>query len=382
MDRYVSPRLYTADLDRIEGQVTRAAYESRMASQLGFKEVWLQNAIARNPQLVMDACEEAELTDESWWFWAREFSTDAGIIDVLLVSETGRVAIVETKLSYNPEKRRSVLAQVLEYAVSLPQSSVEDLPELPEEPRSAGVTLERIEQRIHQGDFLLVIAGDQLDARAVRLGRSLLGDHLVNEWELALVEVGVFERMDDGPGPKHLIVPHLRGVIEHELRQIVKVEVAHGTKDRVKVERVPPEAFSGGRQVWTEERFFAGLAQAELGPAYEEFGNALRRLPAEFPDVELRWGTGKTGSLTVKRKNQGLLEFYLDGRLAFRRERPPMALGSAAGAAYLRGLAEIFATEIPVEIDPNAPTPVAAPVHAAKLTGLVNLLRKSLGAAD
>jgi hypothetical protein len=39
MARYVSPRLYTVDLDRIEGQVTRAAYESRMASQLGFKEV-------------------------------------------------------------------------------------------------------------------------------------------------------------------------------------------------------------------------------------------------------------------------------------------------------------------------------------------------------
>jgi hypothetical protein len=330
---------------------------------------------------VTDACEEAELTDEAWWFWKRELSTDAGSIDVLLVSESGRVAIVETKLSYNPEKRRSVLAQVLEYAVSLPRLADDQLPPLPREALEAGLTDERVEQRIRQGDFLLVIAGDRLDSRAVRLGRALLGDHLVNEWELALVEVAVFERVEGVDGPKHVLVPHLRGAIQPELRQIVRVTVDRGEKDSVTVERVAPEPAGGAREKWTEERFFAELERGSLGEHYRKFANGLRRLRTEFPDVELRWGTGKTGSLTVKRNNQGLLEFYLNGSLAFRRERPPAALGPEAGRAYLNGLAEIFREEMPVEIDPNVPTPVAAPISEAKLGALLNLLRQSLAAA-
>ncbi len=156
---------------------------------MGFKEGWLQNAVEASPSLVIDACVAAGLTDEEWWFWPRELTTDAGSIDILLVPETGRVCIVETKLSYNPEKRRSVLAQVLDYAVSLPEVETAALPPLPE---VAGLRREHVEQRIQQGDFLLIVAGDQLDSRAVRLGRALLGDHLVNEWELALVEVAVF----------------------------------------------------------------------------------------------------------------------------------------------------------------------------------------------
>jgi hypothetical protein len=107
----------------------------------------------------------------------------------------------------------------------------------------------------------------------------------------------------------------------------------------------------------------------------------IRQPRTEFPEVELRSGTGKTGSLTVKRNNQGLLEVYLNGNLAFRRKRPPAALGPEAGRAYLNGLAEIFAVEMPVEINPNVPTPVAAPISEAKLGALLNLLRQSLAAA-
>jgi len=47
--------------------------------------------------------------------WAREFRVGVGLIDVLLLSSQGRVAIVETKLASNPELRRQVLAQALDY---------------------------------------------------------------------------------------------------------------------------------------------------------------------------------------------------------------------------------------------------------------------------
>ena len=41
-----------------------------------------------------------------------------------------------------------------------------------------------------------VVAGDRLDSRAVNLSKSLLGRHLVHGWDLALVEIAVFDATD------------------------------------------------------------------------------------------------------------------------------------------------------------------------------------------
>lgn len=49
----------------------------------------------------------------------REFSLPCGSIDLLCTDETGLTTIVETKLAKNPELRRTVIGQVLEYAAFL-----------------------------------------------------------------------------------------------------------------------------------------------------------------------------------------------------------------------------------------------------------------------
>jgi hypothetical protein len=255
MTRALTPVLFAADFSASDGS-TQPAYSRVGPRTANFREDWLQRAIAADPMLVIHPCTEGGLTDEGWFHWASEVSTESGSIDVLLVSETGRVAVVETKLSYNPDRRRNVLAQVLDYAVSLPDLDLADLPALPD---AAGVAADQVERRMQEGDFLLIVAGDELDARAVRLGQALLGDHLVNQWELALVEVAVFGRAAEQAGPEHLLVPHLRGVVETESRQVVKVQVASGPTNRVVVERVSKEP-RGSRERWDEQRFFGALA--------------------------------------------------------------------------------------------------------------------------
>lgn len=332
MSRFLGRRLYGADF-KSGSEQTPATYEQVTAREVGFQETWLQGAIAANPDLVIDPCVEAGLTDESWWLWEREVSTDAGSIDVLLVSETGRVAIVETKLSYNPGKRRSVLAQVLDYAVSLPELDASSYPALPE---GAGIVLHEVERRVQEGDFLLIVAGDRLDSRAVRLGRALLGDHLVSQWELALVEVAVYAPVDDNAEGPHMLVPHLRGSIEKELRQVVKVEVDAQGRSKVAVEHIrPPDA---AREKWDETRFFEELQGGNLPRPFKEFGQSLKALSDEFPGPSLSWGTGKNGSATLKRNGQQLVEFYLDGSLGFRIGRPRIAVGRSAGEAYVSAL--------------------------------------------
>ncbi len=78
-------------------------------------ETALQEALKRNPEAIPVA--DLELDDVI--VVGREIPLPAGAIDLLLVDAQGRVLIVETKLSHNPELRRKVVGQVLDYGASL-----------------------------------------------------------------------------------------------------------------------------------------------------------------------------------------------------------------------------------------------------------------------
>jgi hypothetical protein len=78
-------------------------------------ETQLQEALKLNPEVIpvsdLDLAEVVVV--------GRETAVPAGAIDLLLVDAEGRVIIVETKLSRNPELRRQVVAQVMDYGASL-----------------------------------------------------------------------------------------------------------------------------------------------------------------------------------------------------------------------------------------------------------------------
>ena len=110
---------------------------------------------------------------------AKEFYLPgAGIADLLLVSEWGRLIIVECKLWRNPQARREVVGQVLDYARQLARSDYETLQAavssnrrrrgnaLYELAREAGSSMteaqfvDRVTRDLAAGRFLLIIAGD------------------------------------------------------------------------------------------------------------------------------------------------------------------------------------------------------------------------------
>jgi hypothetical protein len=78
-------------------------------------ETALQEAIKRSPEVIPIA----DLDLDQVVVVGRETPVPAGAIDLLLVDAEGQVIIVETKLSRNPELRRQVVAQVLDYGASL-----------------------------------------------------------------------------------------------------------------------------------------------------------------------------------------------------------------------------------------------------------------------
>ena len=106
-------------------------YERCSAKDLGLKESWLRDAIFKVPDLVIGPCRAAGLTEDEWYPWTREHKGEVGSIDVLLLSAQGRIAIVETKLASNPDLRRRVLAQALDYLTHLPDSFKKSMPDLP-----------------------------------------------------------------------------------------------------------------------------------------------------------------------------------------------------------------------------------------------------------
>ncbi|WP_242392199.1 PDDEXK family nuclease [Anaeromyxobacter oryzisoli] len=355
MKRTVSPLLFTASVFQTGAKSSQVAYERRTAAQLKLKEDWFQNAIATNPRLVIEPCIEAGLTDENWWFWGREVETEVGPIDVLLVSESGRVCIVETKLAYNPEGRRKVVAQLLDYAAHLAELRSDQLPGLPAD---SGITVHQVERRIEEADFLLVVAGDSLDSRAVKLSQAFLAQHMLSTWDLALVELSIFEPLVKNGGAGYLLVPHLRGLLEHEIRQVLKVTVDSDGRHRAAISGGTPQAASvsaprvaaaaplledaSAEPAWSVPQFFAELDAGAVPEAVKRFGRGLRTLIQRHPTIQLEGGEGKYGTLLLKKNQATILKLCLDRFIKLTPRSFPTALGDRAALTYMDGLRKLY----------------------------------------
>lgn len=194
----------------------------------------------------------------------REVSTDAGSIDCLFISGQGRITIVETKLYKNPEARRPVVAQLLDYCDQVSRFSYDQLDKhaksfannfypdyeysdlrslvswliqkgkhTDEDETDAGWILDD-EQFYHQtqnslrrGEMLGLIVGDRIDRRIISLvefAKSKPGLAL----ELGLVELAFYK--PQGQKSPLIVVP---SVIEKAVpiaRTVVDVRVdTHGS---------------------------------------------------------------------------------------------------------------------------------------------------------
>lgn len=80
-------------------------------------EAHLQEVLARSPHWVPGVPQGS--------FSVRELYTSAGPVDVAIVSPQGALTVVECKLESNPEKRRMVIGQVIDYAAAISNDGFE-----------------------------------------------------------------------------------------------------------------------------------------------------------------------------------------------------------------------------------------------------------------
>jgi len=152
----------------------------------------------------------------------KELSTPAGPLDILYVTKSGRLAIVEAKLWRNPEARRKVIGQILDYAKELSKWSYEDLQrEVSKATGKKGNVLfdlvkdvapetqeaefvDEISKTLSKGRFLLLILGDGIREGAAAIA-NFLEDVGQLEFTFGMVELALYRT----PDSKLLVQPRV-----------------------------------------------------------------------------------------------------------------------------------------------------------------------------
>lgn len=195
----------------------------------------------------------------------RELSTPAGPIDNVLVTASGLPVLVECKLWRNPQARREVIGQILDYAKELSRWSASDFQRevgrrtgggsdaMLELVRSAGHTVDQIAfvdaltHNLRRGRFLLLIVGDGIREGVEAISEYLQG-HSGLHFSLGLVELPMYELADGS----RLIAPRVLARTQTITRTVVVVPegqtVAEVDDQEVEERRDPTSRIS----FWTD----------------------------------------------------------------------------------------------------------------------------------
>lgn len=219
---------------------------------------------------------------------ARELNVPGvGRIDALFADAAGHLVIVECKLWRNPQARREVVGQILDYARALARFNYEDLQReisaatgrkgnaLFELVSTHGRELEearfvdRVSRNLTAGRLLLMIVGDGITEGTQRIG-EFLQDQPGLSFDFALVEVAEYRFHDPLSGCERLILQP-RVLAKTALLERSVVRIANGAiiidDARAAEAAVAPRASSGRQidpafqQAWRDfaERFIAGI---------------------------------------------------------------------------------------------------------------------------
>jgi hypothetical protein len=273
-------------------------------------EDWVQRLLFENPNLI--PFEEMEPAFKGSVPVAREVESGAGPVDILCVNADGLLTVVETKLWRNPQSRREVVSQLIDYAAALAKKTYDELANavrgatgaasdpLLDRLRAAGHTVDAprfhdaVSRNLRRGRFLLMAIGDGIQEGVETMADFLQGQpHL--GFALRLVEMALFRTVAD-ENDELFVQPR----VVARTREVVRAVIDFRGGERVEVSTPPPEETgSGGRRFTiTEEEYFRQLGE-ETGPAGVEF---VKRVIRQAPKHHL----------TVEWKQSGPLLKYFD----------------------------------------------------------------------
>jgi hypothetical protein len=173
----------------------------------------------------------------------KELRTDAGPIDAVFINTSGRLTFVECKLWNNPQARREVVAQTLDYVSALTRWEYADLQ------RQIGIALgsqgnipfelaqkqadgklreqefgDSVSRSLREGRLLVLIAGDGI-REGIQSLTELVNRSSTKAFTFGLIEVALYEF---GRG-RFAIQPRVLAETEVITRQVTVLNMPNGT---------------------------------------------------------------------------------------------------------------------------------------------------------
>jgi len=296
-----------------------------------YDENWIQSLIHHNPAIL--PVEELESAFFPLYPVCRELKTPAGYLDNLFVSENGSLTLVECKLWRNPEARREVVGQALDYAKEFSNWKYEDLSKAIRETTglSGNVLYDTVAKEIEEldettfvdsvsrnlarGRFLILIVGDGIREGVENIS-NFLQMHAGLDFTFGLVELGIFKIPHS---EQYIIQPRILArtyTVERAVIRAEGVQISIGQPERKEV----THNVSGRRTSISEEQFYEQLSEynqkaaeelksfiddltnLNVTPAYGSSSLNLRWFPAE--DLKMNFGSiYKTGTVDTGPSN-------------------------------------------------------------------------------
>lgn len=258
---------------------------------LTFQEDYLQTLLEKHPQVLPIA--EIEPAFAPPICLGREIPTPSGFLDALYVSPLGYLTLVEAKLWRNPQARREVVGQIIDYAKDFSKWTFVELDQAVRKAGSESIGIldivrsqepdldeksfiDTITRRLRRGGLLLLIVGDGIREGVENIAQ-FLQDQPGLHFSLSLIEL-VFYRI---PGQDWSLIAQPRTVLRTTEITRAIVEVRTSSDDiefsieqpKIEVTNKPPR----GRSL-TEEEFFRKLAASTSEEISSETKQLIDRL--------------------------------------------------------------------------------------------------------
>ena len=273
-----------------------------------YNENWIQDICFRSPNLL--PVEELEPTFGGMIPICRELSTESGYIDLVYVNEYGFITIGECKLWRNPEARRKVVGQILDYAKDLAKCDYskfekeclkarnkddrklfeiiqEYYPEIEE-----ASFIDNLQNNLKKGRFLLTIIGDGIRGNMEELANYIHRNGNLN-FTLGLIELPVYKN----PTNEELIVTPRVLAKTKEIDRII-----YRISDKEIEEKETDQNETSKSQTISEKVFYERLEKSTGKKTANEFQKFVQELSSEF-NIISKLGRGKRLSLNLKSSN-------------------------------------------------------------------------------
>jgi len=286
-------------------------------AKVHFKEKWLQEFIFSNYHSL--PIEEIEPVFLPLIPVCTELGTKVGPVDIVFINEKGLLTLVECKLWENPQARREVVGQILDYAGEISRWSYENLEAAVKsrlkkslfeiaatssEDLDESGFIDNVTRNLKRGRFLLLIVGNGIRENVEQIA-EFLQKHAHLNFSFALIEVGIFQ-LPEELGEGYLIYPRVLAQTVVIERAVIRVEEGKWVAEMI----IEPENRNVSRRSKiSEEAFFEELENRAMAQELRQFfdnllqiglilqpGQNSMKIKYTVGDTEFNLGTFNTNS--------------------------------------------------------------------------------------